>query len=185
MWRELADDRFEAWLLDEVVRAKARVAELRVRHPTAPELELARRLIGEKRKWAAAGGFAGGLFGLGSLPAELALVRWLQLSLIVDVAVLFGRNVKSARAREEMLDILQQGITASRTAAGSSRTAAGRLAERLLASRGTRTLGRALPVLSSPITAAVNARDLQLVGEEAVRRYQAVPRAVLELRARR
>ncbi len=183
LW-EMAEERFSGWLLVEVGRSRERVRELKGRYPSAPARELAQRLIDGKKKWAATGGAMSGLFGLLTLPADLALVAYLQMSLIVDLAVLCGRNVKSARARQEMLDIFHDAGSASSTASRASPKAAARLAERLFSARGLTLLGRALPLLAAPLTAALNNRDLQLVGEEAMRAYEVIPRAVVSLRAR-
>jgi hypothetical protein len=185
MIREFAEGRFEAWVLAETGRARARVRELRTRYPSAPQRELAQRLIDEKKRRAAMGGAASGLLGVLTLPADLALVAYLQLSLIVDIATLCDRNLKSARAREELLELFKGAQGAVNLASRSSPHLVGIVAERLLAARSMRLLGRALPVLAAPVTAAVNARALQVVGDEALRWYEGLPHAVGLLRAKR
>lgn len=184
MLRAFAEDRFESWILSEVARSRERVRDLRTRYPSAAPRELAQRLTDDKKKWATTGGALSGLFGLVTLPADLALVAYLQMSLIVDLAVLCGRNVKSARARQEMLDIFAAANSATGTASRASPKALARLAERLLAAKGLRLLGRAFPLFAAPVTAALNGRDLQVVGNEAMRFYEVIPRAVRVLRAR-
>ncbi len=179
-----AEERFEGWLLAEVGRARERVRELKSRYPSAPTREIAQRLIDGKKRWASTGGALSSLFGFVSLPADLALVAYLQMSLIVDVAVLCGRNVKSARARGELLDIFREASTVAQTARRASPKATARLAERLFAARGFALAGRVLPVIATPLTVLLNNRDIQIAGDEAMRFYEVIPRAVGELRAR-
>jgi hypothetical protein len=185
MIRDRAEGRFEAWVLSEVGRARTRVRELKTRYPTAPQRELAQRLIDEKKRWAAMGGAASGFLGLLTLPADLALVSYLQLSLLVDIATLCDRNLKSARAREELWELFKGAQGAVNLASRSSPHVVGLVAERLLATRALRLLGRALPVVAAPLTAAVNARALQVVGDEALRWYEGIPQAVSLLRSKR
>lgn len=181
--RDLAGRGLETWLLAETRRSRDRVRELRERYPSAQLPELASRLVDEKKKWASAGGALAGLFGMAALPADLALVAWLQLSLIVDLAVLCGRNLKSRRARAELLDIFREANDAARTASRASPMALARLGERLLAARGLRVLGRALPVVAAPVAAVLNNRDIQKAGDEALRVYAHFPKVLAARRA--
>jgi uncharacterized protein (DUF697 family) len=178
MIRRFASERFNEWILAELPRARDRVRELRERYPSAPPRELAQRLMDEKKKWATTGGAISGLFGLATLPADLAFVAYLQVSLIVDLAVLNGRNLKSARAREEVLDIFGGANDAANFASRASPKAVARIAERLLSAKGLRLLGRVIPVVAAPVTAALNNRDLQKAGEEAMRYYAVIPQAL-------
>jgi hypothetical protein len=162
----------------EVGRSRDRVRDLRKQFPSATERELANRLIEAKKKWAATGGAVSGLFGLASLPADLALVAYLQMSLIVDLAVLCGRNVKSIRARQEIVEIFTGTNSTVGVASRASPKATARIAERILAGRGFRLLGRAFPLVAAPLTAALNNRDLEKCGQEALRYYAIIPRAL-------
>ena len=46
-----------------------------------------------------AGGISG-VFGLVSIPADLVVMAWLQVILLVDIATLFKANLKTERARK-------------------------------------------------------------------------------------
>jgi hypothetical protein len=183
MIREFTESRFEGWVLSEVGRSRTRIRELREQFPSASHQELANRLIEAKKRWAATGGAVSGFFGLLLLPADLALVAYLQLSLIVDLAVLCDRNLKSTRAREEMLEILSAVNSTVGIASRASPKATARIAERFLAARGFRFLGRAFPFVAAPLTAALNNRDLEKAGEEALLRYSSIPRVIGTRRA--
>ena len=90
----------------EIGRARERVAELERTYPSADRRELAQRLIDKKKAIAGTSGAVSGLFGLVSVPIDLTFVTYLQISLLVDLAVLHKVNLKSERARDELLDLL-------------------------------------------------------------------------------
>lgn len=178
MLRRFADQRLASWILAETGRARLRVKDIRTRYPSAPLSEQAERLLDEKKKWASTGGAVSGLFGLATLPLDFALVGYLQLSLIIDLAVLNDRHLKSASARREVLQIFFAANTTATTAAMASPRAVARLAERILSTKGMRFLGKMMPVVAAPITAALNTRALERVSEEAMRYYRYIPHAL-------
>ena len=182
MVRELADGGLEKWLLTELPKARERVTTLRERWPSDDPRALARRLIDDKKKWARAGGAVSGLFGLATLPADLAFVAWLQVGLIVEIAVANERHMKSARAREEVIDIFVAANGLAGPALRASPKAVARVAETLLVKRGMRLLGRLVPVVSAPVSAFLNDRDIERAGLAAIRHYTLAP---LALEARR
>jgi len=168
-----AKDRLQRLYLDELSRARRRVDEVREKYPSAPNAELAQRLIDSKKSWASAGGVVSGLFGLASLPADIAFVAALQLSLIMEVALLHRANLKSDRAQKEVIDLLgyANGIDQLRVAVRTGPKLLARVAQALLTKKGLATLGRALPVLAAPISAHLNNKDIQRAGETALRYY--------------
>jgi hypothetical protein len=173
MIRGIAKERLEQLYLDELVRARRRVDELRERYPSASSHELTQRLIDPKKTWAGAGGAISGLFGLVSVPADLALVTALQLSLIIEVALLHKVNLKSGRARGEVFDVLgySNGADTVNLASRVGPKLLGKLVQRLLSRGGLETLGRAVPILAAPLTAHLNSRDIQRAGLAAQRFY--------------
>ena len=98
----VAKDKLESLYLEQIVRARKRVDDLRTRYPSAQAGEMAQRLIDHKKAWASTGGALSGLFGLISVPADIAFVTLLQLALIMEIALVFRTNLKSARARNEV-----------------------------------------------------------------------------------
>jgi len=161
----------DALLLQQVARARLRVAELERATPGASRAERARRLIDEKRRVATNSGALAGLFGWVSIPADLAVVTWLQLQLAIELAVLHGVNLKGKSGRAELLDVLGFGEREMSSLLRAVPVVAGRVTGAFLRRVGWRTVGRAVPVLAAPITALVNGRDIERVGEEALRRF--------------
>lgn len=168
--RELAFRRLDEIILGEIERARPRVRRLRRRYPEAPERELAQRLMDQKKAWAGTGGMLTGLFGLLAVPADLVLVTYLQISIIVDIAVLHRVNLKSRRGQQEVLEILGRGNGIGPIVRAGPPVLA-RIVLIILRRRGIPILGRAVPLVAVPVSAYLNNRDIQRVGDEAVRHY--------------
>ena len=168
-----AQDKLQALYLDEIGRARRRVDELRAKYPGETAQELAQRLIDSKKNWATAGGALSGLFGWLTLPADLAFVLALQLSLIMEIATLHKVNLKSERARSEVLEVLgysNGGDTVHASVRAAPKLAA-LVARRLFAKGGFETLGRSVPLFAAPLAAHLNNRDIQRAGDAAARFY--------------
>ncbi|QSQ22374.1 hypothetical protein JY651_45880 [Pyxidicoccus parkwayensis] len=168
----------------EVARARVRVAELEKRYPNTPPKELAQRLIDEKKNLAGMVGGVSGVFGLVALPADLLFMAYLQIILLTDVATLYKANLKTERARGEMLDLFgyANGLGPLHRAGPK---VMGKLAAMLLEKGGMHTLGRAMPLVAAPITAYFNNQHIQMVGEQAVRFYEGFDKAHAKAKAQR
>ncbi|MFZ5471624.1 MAG: hypothetical protein ACOZIN_19535 [Myxococcota bacterium] len=168
--RILAHARLSALVTREISRSRERVDELSRRYPSADVRELAQRLIDGKKGLASMVGGVSGVFGLFSVPADLLVTAWLELVLLVDVATLYKVNLKSERARAELLDLYgyAHGIGPLQR---SGPKVMGRLAGKLLERSGLGTLGKAVPLAAAPLSAYMNSQHLQRIGEEAVRYY--------------
>ena len=173
MITDLAKEQLGQLYLGEIARARKRVEGLRERYPSAAASEVAQRLTDQKKIWASTGGAISGLFGLVTVPADLAFVTALQLSLIMEIALVHRINLKSDRARDEVLEVLgySNGADTVNLAGRAGPKILARVVEKVLAKRGLAQLGRAVPVLASPLVAWLNNRDLQRAGEAAQRFY--------------
>ncbi|TMA22043.1 MAG: hypothetical protein E6J85_05990 [Deltaproteobacteria bacterium] len=169
----VAKDKLESLYLEQIVRARKRVDDLRTRYPSAQAGEMAQRLIDHKKAWASTGGALSGLFGLISVPADIAFVTLLQLALIMEIALVFRTNLKSARARSEVFEVLgySNGADTVNLASRAGPKIFARAAEKILAKKGLAQLGRAVPVVAAPVVAWLNNKDIQRAGEAAVRFY--------------
>jgi len=169
----VAKDKLANLYLDQISRARKRVDDLRSRYPSAEAPEVAQRLIDHKKAWAATGGAVSGLFGLISVPADIAFVTALQLTLIMEIALVFRVNLKSARARSEMFEVLgySNGADTVNIASRAGPKLFARAAEKVLAKKGLAQLGRVVPVVAAPVVAWLNNKDIQRAGEAAVRFY--------------
>jgi uncharacterized protein (DUF697 family) len=173
MLTQLARDRLWNVYVGEIGRCRRRVDELREKYPSATSQELAQRLTDTKKAWASTGGAVSGLFGLALVPADLLFVTALQLTLIMEIALLHKVNLKSDRARDEVFEVLgySNGADTVNLAGRAGPKVLARVVERVLTKRGLAQLGRVVPVLASPVVAYLNNRDLQRAGQAAVRFY--------------
>ena len=173
MITDLAKERLWRVYVDEIGRCRKRVDDARGKYPSAKTDELAQRLTDTKKTWASTGGAISGLFGLAMLPADLAFVTVLQLTLIMEIALLHKVNLKSDRARDEVLEVLgySNGADTVNLAGRVGPKLMARFAEKALTKRGLAQFGRAVPVLASPLVAYLNNRDLQRAGDAALRFY--------------
>src|SRR5438105_7705297 len=166
-----AKERLWRVYVEEIGRCRKRVDEARGKYPSATSSELAQRLTDTKKTWAATGGAVSGLFGLALVPADLAFVTVLQLTLIMEIALLHKVNLKSSRARDEVLEVLgySNGADTVNLAGRAGPKVVARVAEKVLTKRGLAQIGRIVPVLASPVVAYLKNRDLQWAGEAAER----------------
>lgn len=170
---EAAKERLWGVYVGEIARCRKRVDNLRDKYPSATPQELSQRLTDTKKMLAATGGAVSGLFGLALVPADLAFVTALQLTLIMEIALLHKINLKSARARDEVFEVLgySNGADTVNLAGRAGPKLAARIVEKILTKRGLEQLGRAVPVVASPLVAYLNNRDLQRAGDAALRFY--------------
>lgn len=182
--RKLSNARMSDLILKEIARARERAANLEKKYPSATKRELAQRLIDEKKGLAGMVGGISGVFGLASVPADLVVMVWLQINLLVDVATLYKVNLKTERARQELLDLFgyANGVGPLQRAGPK---VVGTVAGKLLEKGGMHLFGRAVPLVAAPITAYLNNRHIQDVGESAVKYYEGFHKAQQKTRERK
>ncbi len=174
--KKLANRRLSDIVLTSVGRSRQRVAALAQHYPSADQRELARRLIDAKKEIASMVGGVSGVFGLVSVPADLLVMSWLQIVLLVDIATVYRVNLKSPRARKELLDLFAyaNGI---RPLQHAGPKVLGKVVGKLLERGGLKTFGRALPLVAAPVTAYLNNRHIQAVGDQALHYYHGFRKA--------
>ena len=165
--KALANAQLSNLIVSEVGRAKARIAELKRVYPSASVAELAERLTDAKKSVAGTSGAVSGIFGLVSVPLDLVLIAYLQLSVMIDVAVLHGANLKSERAQGELIDLFHYANGLDPVVRASPRLL-GQIAFSLLKRGGFSQFGRAIPVVASPVTAWLNNKAIVRACHEAI-----------------
>ncbi len=174
--KRLGNSRLSDLVLKELGQARKRVDELQRRYPTASPREIAQHLIDARKGMASVVGGVSGVFGVASVPADLLVMAWLELLLLVDVATVYKVNLKADRSRKELLDLFgyASGVGPIRRAGPK---VLGKVMGRLLEEGGLKVLGRAVPLLAAPISAYLNNQNIQKVGEDAIRHYEGFERA--------
>lgn len=174
--KRLAQARLSNVVARELPRSRLRVEDLQQRYPSAGPRELAQRLMDGKKGLAGMIGGVSGVFGLFSLPADLLVIAWLQVVLLVDIATLYKVNLKSERARKELLDLYGYAAGVGPVQRSGPKVL-GSVASALFKKSGLQLLGRAMPLAAAPISAYLNSLHLQQTGDEAVRHYEGFSKA--------
>jgi hypothetical protein len=168
--REIAGRRFGDLVVAEIGRSRKHIHELERTYPSAERREIAQRLIDHRKAQAGAEGAISGIFGIFGIPADLVLVTYFQICLAVEIATLFRRDLKSRRAQDELVDVLAYA-NGMGPATRSGPKVVAEVARALLTRGGLPSVGKAFPIVGGLVTAYLNNRDLQRVGDEAVRFY--------------
>lgn len=168
--KKLSGERLSDLIDKEAVRARAKVDELQQRYPSAGPRELSQHLIDHKKNLASMMGGVTGVFGVVTVPVDLAGMLYLQLSLLTEVATVFKLSLKSEREKQELLDLLgySNGIGPLQR---SSPKVLGTVVAMVLSKGGLKTLSRAMPLVAAPVSAWLNNSHIQKVGDSAVRHY--------------
>jgi hypothetical protein len=174
--RRLASLRLSTVVLQEARRSKRRVAELRTRSPSAGPRELSYAIIEQKKQVAALVGGISGAFGVAGIPADLVAMAFLEIQLLVDVATAHEVRLEFPRSREELLEVLGTANGVGSLGRASPKVL-GKVAQVLFERGGLANVGRAFPLVAAPITSWLNNRDIQKLGDAALRHYGGFPRA--------
>lgn len=165
--------------------AKARVEELRSKHPELPVDKLAAMLIQKKSIQAgtlgAATSGAAIIPGLGTLQAitvgavaDLSLTIKLQVELLLELAALYDHTFAPQEKQQALLLVAGIGAGAERLLVRGSMEVVQQFAERFVG----RALVKAVPVLGVGVSASLNALVTYLVGQRAQAYFQLGPEAV-------
>jgi len=174
--RRLASLRLSTVVLQEARRSKRRVAELRTRYPSAGPREVSQHVIEQKKQVAALVGGISGAFGVAGIPADLVAMAFLEIQLLVDVATAHEVRLEFPRSREELLEVLGTANGVGSLGRASPKVL-GKVAQVLFERGGLANVGRAFPLVAAPITSWLNNRDIQKLGDAALRHYGGFPRA--------
>jgi hypothetical protein len=169
--KALASERVSDLLERETARARRHVDDLARKYPSATPRELAQRCVDQKKNVAGVVGGVTGVFGLVTVPLDLVGMVYLQLGLLAEVATSFKVNLRSERARTELLDLFGYANGLGPVQRASPRVV-GSLAALLLARGGLTTFSRAMPLVAAPISAYLNNHHIQEVGDAAMRHYE-------------
>lgn len=174
--RRLANLRLTDLVAREIPRARRRVTAIELAYPSATPREIAQRLIDSKKSTAGMVGGISGVFGIASVPADLIVIAWLQIVLLVDIATVYKVNLKSQATRKELFQLFAyaNGIGPIQRA---SPMVLGRVAGKILEKSGLQSLGRAVPLVAAPVSAYLNNRHIQAIGDEAIRHYDGFEKA--------
>lgn len=181
--KALANERLHDLIEKEATRARASVEVLTQRYPSAGPRELSQRAIDGRKNLASVLGGVSGAFGMITVPVDLVGMVYLQLSLLVEIGTIFKVDLRAERGQKEVVDLFGYANGLGPIERASPRVL-GSLAAMVLKKYGLKALARAVPVVAAPVSAYLNNRHIQKVGEAAVRHYDGWTRANEKQRAR-
>jgi hypothetical protein len=171
--REAAKTRLRDLIVQERQRAKLHIQFIRQTEPVASNDRVARIMV---ERWSTVAMVEGGItgaFGLVGVPLNLLLVAYFQLALVVSVAEAYDAGLEGAQGEDAILSVIGRAHGVEDMVRASPRVL-GEIAKAIAIRHGLGTLGRLVPLAASPISAKLNQRDMDRIGDEALRRFGGV-----------
>lgn len=157
-------------IVQERQRARFHIQLIRQVEPIASRDRVANILVERWTKVAQLEGGFTGAFGLLGVPINFLLVAYFQLALVVSVAEAYEHSLDGENGEDAILSVVGRAHGVEDVIRASPRVL-GALAKALAVRHGLGTLGRLVPFAAVPISAKLNARDMDRIGEEALRRF--------------
>ncbi|MBI2375891.1 MAG: hypothetical protein HYV07_18000 [Deltaproteobacteria bacterium] len=151
-------------------RAQAHIAWVRRSEPSASNDRVAQIIA---RRWIAISGVEGGLTGSAGfvgVPLNLLLFSYSQIALIVSIAECYGIALEASAGEDAVLEVLGKAHGVEDVLRASPRVL-GAIARTLALRYGMKNLGRLVPIISAPISAHLNERDMERLADHAFRRF--------------
>lgn len=171
--REAASMQVRELMTREQSRAQLRIAMIREMEPDASADRIAQILLLRYKKLASWEGGLTGIVGFLGVPTDFILFTYFQIALVVSIAEVYGRPMKGEAGEAQLLGILGRAHGLENALRSTPRLL-GALAKALTKKYGFSTLGRLVPLISAPIAARMNAKDIERTGNEALRQLAKV-----------
>jgi hypothetical protein len=169
-FKEIAARGFSAMVTREAARAQQRVWQLELSAPHEDARQRAWRLIEAKKQLAGVLGGFSGTMGFAAIPTEYVYMNYLQLSLLIDIAIAHGVNFGAARAKRELRELFGY-VSGIHPVARAGPALARGVGRAFLRSGLWARVGQSIPLLAMPLTARLQSQHLHRVGEEAILYY--------------
>jgi len=168
--KDAARMRVRDLIVKERSRAQIHIALIREGEPGASEDRIAQVLLNRFKKLASVEGGLTGAAGFLGVPINFVMFTYFQLAMVVSIAEVYGRSLDGDAGEDQLLRILGRAHGLE-DALRSTPRLVGSLAKALASKYGLSTLGRLVPLLSAPIAARMNAKDIERTGHEALRQF--------------
>jgi len=168
--RDAARMRVRDLITKERDRAKVHIAWIRQTEPGASSDRIARVLLERFKKLASVEGGITGAAGLLGIPLNFVMFTYFQLAMVVAIAEVYGNQLEGKEGEDQLLRVLGRAHGLEDALRTTPRLI-GSLAMALAPKYGLSTLGRLIPLLSAPIAARMNAKDIERTGLEALKQF--------------
>lgn len=177
-WRnakEAASQRLRDLVQQERRRAQAHIAFIRRGEPQASQDRVALVMLERWKKVAAVEGGVTGALGFLGIPINLLLFVYFQIALVVSIAEAYDTPLEGDAGEDALLGVLGRAHGIEDVLRSSPRVL-GAIAKAIALKYGFGALGRIVPLIASPIAARLNEKDMEKLGNEALRRFGKVVR---------
>ena len=157
-------------VVSERKRAQLHIALIKESNPDASPDRVARILVQRFKKLASVEGGITGAVGAIGVPVNFIVFTYFQLAMIVAIAEAYSSPLDDERGEQRLVEVLGRAHGIEDILRTTPRII-GSLAIALASKYGLSTLGRLVPLLSAPLSARMNARDMERTGSEALRTF--------------
>lgn len=168
--KDAARQRLRELIEDERARARARIAVLQGRDRLISKDRVAHLLLGRWMRVAAVEGGLTGAMGFLGVPLNSVLVTYLELATVVSIAEAYEVELSGEQGEKAVLEVMGRVHGVDDLVRAGPRVV-GALAKALALKHGLGNLGRLVPMLASPISAALNQRSVAKIGGAAIQRF--------------
>jgi hypothetical protein len=151
-------------------RAKIHIAWIRQSEPEASSDRVARVLVQRFKKLASVEGGITGAAGVLGVPLNFVMFTYFQLAMVVAIAEVYGNSLEGEQGEDQLLRVIGRAHGLEDALRTTPRLL-GALAMAIAPKYGLSTLGRLIPLLSAPIAARLNAKDIERTGTEALKQF--------------
>lgn len=171
--REAAKARLGDLIASERKRAQFHIQLIRGSDPMISDDRLAQVISQRWEKVAAVEGGLTGAAGLFGIPLNLLFFTYSEVAVIVSIAEAYRHVLEGTYGEDTVLDVLGRAHGVEDVIRAGPRVL-GSIAKTLALRYGFTGLGRLVPMISAPIAAKLNEREMRRVTEQAIRRFGGV-----------
>jgi uncharacterized protein (DUF697 family) len=151
-------------------RSQIHIDFIRRTEPEASNDRVANVMLERWSKLATVEGGMTGAAGLFGVPLNLLLFSYIQVAVVVSIAEAYGIALDGRAGEEALLDVIGQAHGMPDLVQAGPRVL-GALAKAFALKHGLSTLGRLIPMIAAPISAALNRRAMARIGRQAMERF--------------
>lgn len=168
--KEAATQRLRDLMEFERKRAQAQLESLRKREPNASSDRLAQLILERWTKVASIEGGVTGAMGFAGIALNSLLFTYFQLAVVVAIAEAYQIPLVGEAGEQALLEVLGRAHGVDDLVRASPRVL-GALAKALMVRQGLGSISRLVPMISAPIAAKLNEREMGKLGQVAIQRF--------------
>lgn len=168
--KEAAEQRLRDLIDFERKRAKAHIESIRRRDPSVSPDRLAQQVLGRWTKVATIEGGVTGAMGFAGVALNSLLFTYFQLAAVVAIAEAYQIPLEGTAGEDALLEVLGRAHGVDDLVRAGPRVL-GALAKALMVRHGLGSFSRLVPMISAPIAAKLNEREMDKLGALAIQRF--------------